>query len=179
MDDNSLIDNILSGQKEYYQQLIERYQNKIYNYVHKILQNRTEAEDITQETFIKAYFALKSFKKEFKFSTWLYKIATNLCWNFLKKNKTINLENSIFERFESQDKSAIEKIEKEDESSVIHESIKKLLPKYRIVITLFYFDGLSLKEISRVLNLPEGTIKTHLYRAKNNLKEIIEEAYEE
>jgi RNA polymerase sigma-70 factor, ECF subfamily len=177
MDENSLIREILAGQKEEFQRLINHYQNKIYNYIYKIIQNRTDAEDITQETFIKAYFGLRSFKKEFKFSTWLYKIATNCCWNFLKKKKPLSLKDEILDLAESQNKNPLQKIVEHDELIIIKKALIQLDPKYKIVIALYYFDELSLKEISQVLNLPEGTVKTHLYRAKNKLKNILEAMY--
>jgi RNA polymerase sigma-70 factor (ECF subfamily) len=144
-----------------------------------MLGNRQEAEDLAQEAFVRAYVNIRSFNITMKFSTWLYRIATNLCIDRLRKKKPdyyLDAEVAGTEGLNmySQIASDMAKPEEEVESLELQETIQveimKLPEKYRSVIVLKYIEELSLKEISEILDLPVGTVKTRIHRGREALR---------
>jgi RNA polymerase sigma-70 factor (ECF subfamily) len=172
--DQELIQLYLKGREEALELLIKKYLKPIYGYVFRFVQNQQDAEDLTQEIFLKMWRNLKKFKKEKNFKSWLFKIAKNTCFDFLRKKKrdlALNLENlDILADFAP---SLIEEVEKENLIEKIKKEIEKLPLKMQKVLDLYYNFGLNFREISEVLGEPVNTIKSRHRRAIYRLKKSI------
>ena len=164
-------------------ELVRRYERPIFSLIYRMVRNRELAEDLAQETFIKALNALESYRPEYKFSSWLFKIANNAAIDHLRKREldTLSLEGSphadtpqlveatalqIGEKAES----ALEAVEHKELGGEIERAIAKLRPEYRTCILLRHVEGRAYEEIAEILNLPLGTVKTYIHRARNELR---------
>ena len=174
------IKQVIKGDQDAFAEIVEIYSNSIYQLGYRMLGNRHEAEDIAQEAFIRAYVNIKSFNQDLKFSTWLFRIATNLCIDRIRKKKPdyyLDAEVSGTDGLTmySQLASNSPLPEKELESLELQESVQKeiikLPEKYRSVIVLKYIEELSLNEISEILDLPLGTVKTRIHRGREALRQ--------
>lgn len=174
------IKQVLKGDQDAFGEIVELYKDKVFQLCYRILGNRQEAEDIAQEAFIRAYVNISSFKTHLKFSTWIYRIATNLCIDRIRKKKPdyyLDAEVPGTEGLNmySQVAAGTDLPEKEFESmelqEVIQAEISKLPEKYRSVIVLKYIEELSLNEISEILDLPLGTVKTRIHRGREALRQ--------
>ncbi|ASS94445.1 MULTISPECIES: RNA polymerase sigma factor SigW [Bacillales] len=173
------INQVLKGDHNAFGEIVEIYKDKVFQICFRMLGNRQEAEDLAQEAFVRAYVNIRSFNIQMKFSTWLYRIATNLCIDRLRKKKPdyyLDAEVAGTEGLNmySQIASDMAKPEEEVESLELQETIQveimKLPEKYRSVIVLKYIEELSLKEISEILDLPVGTVKTRIHRGREALR---------
>lgn len=173
------INQVLKGDHNAFGEIVEIYKDKVFQICFRMLGNRQEAEDLAQEAFVRAYVNIRSFNITMKFSTWLYRIATNLCIDRLRKKKPdyyLDTEVAGTEGLNmySQIASDMAKPEEEVESLELQETIQveimKLPEKYRSVIVLKYIEELSLKEISEILDLPVGTVKTRIHRGREALR---------
>jgi RNA polymerase sigma-70 factor, ECF subfamily len=173
------INQVLKGDHNAFGEIVEIYKDKVFQICFRMLGNRQEAEDLAQEAFVRAYVNIRSFNITMKFSTWLYRIATNLCIDRLRKKKPdyyLDAEVAGTEGLNmySQIASDMAKPEGEVESLELQETIQveimKLPEKYRSVIVLKYIEELSLKEISEILDLPVGTVKTRIHRGREALR---------
>jgi len=177
--DRTLIDSALSGDQSAYKGLMERHRQAIFHIILKIVRDREIAADLMQETFMKAFASLATYRSEFKFSTWLYRIAANTAIDHLRKQRMKML--SIDSPPESADGPiAIEVadnsynpendlINREQRFS-INEAIEALPEKYRVVIIYRHRDDKSYDEIADALSLPVGTVKARIFRARELLK---------
>ena len=183
-EDTNLIKLALQGQEKAYETLLNRYRNLVYTIMIKMVRNPQEAEDLTQEAFMKAFNSLASFNNEFAFSTWLMKIATNNCIDFLRKRKlrtySINepiqykdekIEIEIPDRGPSPEKNLLQ----EESKKMIEEAINLLPERYRYVIILRHKEEKSYEEISEILNLPLGTVKAQIFRAREILNKKVKQ----
>lgn len=177
--DKTLIHLALAGNQKAYGELIRRYQGMIFNLVYRMIGDYVEAEDIVQETFIKAFNALDSFKEKYAFSTWLYKIATNHCIDVLRKRKlnTFSLDTPIqtgegeLRREYSDDSFSPEKtMIYREHTALILQAIESLPPKYQTVINLRHREDKSYEQIAQMLKIPIGTVKARIFRAREMLK---------
>jgi RNA polymerase sigma-70 factor, ECF subfamily len=170
---------VLKGDQDAYGEIVELYKDKVYQISYRMLGNRHEAEDIAQEAFIRAFINIHSFNIDLKFSTWLFRIATNLCIDRIRKKKPdyyldaevagtdgLNMYSQIPSKTDMPEKE-LESLELEE---TIQKEILKLPEKYRTVIVLKYIEELSLIEISEILNLPIGTVKTRIHRGREALR---------
>lgn len=173
------INQVIKGDHNAFGEIVEIYKDKVFQICFRMLGNRQEAEDLAQEAFVRAYVNIRSFNITMKFSTWLYRIATNLCIDRLRKKKPdyyLDAEVAGTEGLNmySQIASDMAKPEEEVESLELQETIQveimKLPEKYRSVIVLRYIEELSLKEISEILDLPVGTVKTRIHRGREALR---------
>lgn len=181
--DNYLLEKIKLGDAQAIVDLINKYKDKVYYLGYRMLGNKEEAEDICQETFIKVYSNLDKYDKEYKFSTWVYKIATNLCIDRIRKNKrTIySLDNNWNSEEDLDWYSTVpdKNLTPEDEvllnekNYLIQQSFNKLPVKYRTIMTLRYIDGLSLQEICDIVDLPITTVKTRLHRGREYMRKSL------
>jgi RNA polymerase sigma-70 factor (ECF subfamily) len=176
---NIRINQVIKGDHNAFGEIVELYKDKVYQICFRMLGNRQEAEDLAQEAFVRAFVNIRSFNIEMKFSTWLYRIATNLCIDRLRKKKPdyyLDAEVTGTEGLNmySQIASDMAMPEEEVESLELQETIQmeimKLPEKYRSVIILKYIEELSLKEISEILDLPVGTVKTRIHRGREALR---------
>lgn len=169
MDEQQIIKQILEGDTEKYRLLLERYQKGLVHHCFTMVNDTEMANDLTQEACIKAYLQLKRYRKEYRFSTWLYKIATNLCLDFLKKRRHISLDD--VPELMSNQLSPQEHAEKNESSLQLHKAVRNLPLKYQTVISLYYWQEQNYEEIAQIMSTPLGTVKTWLKRAKEQLKE--------
>ncbi len=177
-EDSRLIKAALQGDEKAYETLLNKYRNLVFTIMLKMVRNPQEAEDLTQEAFIKAFNSLASFNDEFAFSTWLMKIATNNCIDFLRKRKlkTYSINEPIQykdEQIEVEIPDAGPTPEKQllqsERRQLIEEAIEELPERYRYVILLRHKEEKSYEEISEILNLPLGTVKAQIFRAREFL----------
>ena len=174
------IKQVIKGDQEAFGEIVEIYKNSIFQLCFRMLGNRHEAEDIAQEAFIRAYVNINSFNQDLKFSTWLFRIATNLCIDRMRKKKPDHYLDAEVKGTEgltmySQIPSNTRLPEEELESLELHETVQKeilkLPDKYRSAIVLKYMEELSLNEISEILDLPLGTVKTRIHRGREALRQ--------
>ncbi len=183
-EDMELVVLAQQGNQQSFAKLMERYRDSIYFMVLKMVHNRDDAEDLTQEAFSKAFNSLRNYSAEYAFSTWLFKIATNNCIDFIRKKRlqTTSLDSSTITNEEGESPTIAvadynpnpeQSIIKEQRAARIREVIEKLSPKYKQLIEMRYFDELSYEEIAAQLDLPLGTVKAQLFRAKDLLFNLL------
>ncbi|MEC0348321.1 RNA polymerase sigma factor SigW [Bacillus subtilis] len=173
------IKQVKKGDQNAFADIVDIYKDKIYQICYRMLGNVHEAEDIAQEAFIRAYVNIDSFDINRKFSTWLYRIATNLTIDRIRKKKPdyyLDAEVAGTEGLTMYSQIAADGVLPEDAvvslelSNTIQQKILKLPDKYRTVIVLKYIDELSLIEIGEILNIPVGTVKTRIHRGREALR---------
>lgn len=182
--DADTVRRILEGDKESYAILVEAYGERIVNYLTRMTGSQYEAEDLAQEAFIRAYFALPSYDPQYQFSTWLFKIATNLCINYLKKrNRWVHVDD-----YQDGDGKSVwvlpdtrsygnptTTMDQRELQQQIQGALNQLPDAYRLVVILRHIHGLSYQEIADVTGLPMGTIKSRLGRGRCRLVELLKE----
>ena len=180
-DEKELVERFQNGEQEAFNELVIRYQGKIYNLVYKYVSNSETAKDLSQEIFIKAYRALPNFKRQSAFYSWLYRIAVNLCIDFIRQQKrgqTLSFEDlptggNDEPVFNDVSPLPPNQIETKELGQIIGQAVKQLPPKQQHVFNLRYHDGLQLKEIAAQLDRSEGTIKAHLHHAHKRLQTLL------
>jgi len=181
--DNEIISKVLSGDQQAYAGLVNRYQNYVFTLSLRFTKNREDAEEVSQDIFIKAYRALADFKGNSKFSTWLYTIVNNTCITFLRKKRlqTHSLDKEgVFEVADNQDSGLrANLVEQKSRVAMVNEAIKMLNTDDAEIITLFYKSEQSLDEIAQILGLETNTAKVRLHRARARLKEKMEKYFSE
>lgn len=173
------IKEVIKGDQEAFGEIVELYKDKVFQLCYRMLGNRHEAEDLAQEAFVRAYVNIETFNRSRKFSTWLYRIATNVCIDRLRKKKPdyfLDAEVAgtegltLYSQLAADGKSPDSEVETLELQEQVQEAIMQLSDKYRIVIILRYIDDLSLNEISEVLDMPLGTVKTRIHRGREALR---------
>jgi RNA polymerase sigma-70 factor (ECF subfamily) len=172
--DGDLVAMTLGGRSEAFATLVERYDRAVYHLAYRTLHDVEEARDATQEAFFKAFRSLRTFKPGAKFSTWIFAIAYHGCCDRINRRKHYSGE-ELPERADSALGPEGQVIAL-DEASRLRAAIDALPEKYRTVVTLFHLQGRQYEEIAKVLGLPMGTVKTHLFRAKEQLRRLLGEA---
>jgi RNA polymerase sigma-70 factor (ECF subfamily) len=178
-----LIQRAQKGDQEAFAALVREHQRYVYNLALRVLKNEEEALDLAQETFVRAWTALPNFRGQSRFRTWLYRIATNLCYNRLPGlRRSLNElgDDVIVALPETRvpfDNPAAD-VELRELRTYLHRAIDRLDENYRLLISLRYQDELSYEEIATLLHLPLGTVKTGLFRAREQLRRVLE-SYEE
>ncbi|MAA78662.1 MAG: hypothetical protein CL916_05340 [Deltaproteobacteria bacterium] len=180
--DRELVELTKGGQKKAFEVLIIRWQASIYTLCYRKLSHQEQAEELTQEIFLAAYKNIPSFRNESKFSTWLFQIAINRCKNLhgyrdrRKHGHHEPLEGTHPEKkrdFPDHRPSAIQQIHKKEQSVILQNALNQIDNKYREVLVLFDMQGLPQNEIAIILNLPVGTIKSRIHRARNELAHVL------
>jgi len=167
--DRDLILRARRGDPEAYGDLVSRHQTGVFNVCYRILHNRADAEDLAQETFIRALDRLHTFDLEREFSPWIRRVAANLCLNHIESHKsTAPLDE---ERDEDKTQSPGEQVEVKERSEQIRSALASLPPHYRLVVELRHYQELSYDEIASELNIPLSDVKSHLFRARKLLAE--------
>jgi RNA polymerase sigma factor (sigma-70 family) len=180
-DDDYYIKKTLEGDSNSFSVLVERYQNMVFALALKMLKHREESEEVSQDTFIKVYKSLSKFNGESKFSTWIYRIAYNSCLDRIKKNSKYNNNveiNEITSNEISHTESIFDSLENKERSIIVKQCMDKLPEDERIIIHLFYFEELNLKEIVEIVSMTEGNVKVKLFRARKKLFSIFKESVE-
>jgi RNA polymerase sigma factor (sigma-70 family) len=172
-----------NGDQKAYAELMERYRDSVYFMLLKMVNNKDDADDLTIEAFGKAFKRLNQYAPTYAFSTWLFKIATNNCIDFIRRKKMVVY--SIDKKFENEEGGQttveIKALELNPEEHMVKKQkvimmrgiVEKLKPRYRQLVEMRYFEELSYEEISDKLNLPLGTVKAQLFRAREFLANIM------
>jgi RNA polymerase sigma-70 factor (ECF subfamily) len=179
-----LVEAAKNGSQAAYAELMERYRESVYFTMFKMVKNTDDADDLTIEAFGKAFNRLEQYSPSFAFSTWLFKIASNNCIDFIRKKriKVTSMDTGftrdngeiIYFDARSNTKNPEEAIIQSQKVKMMRNLVSKLKPRYRELVELRYFDELSYEEIAETLNLPLGTVKAQLFRARDFLANMIE-----
>ena len=174
------------GLERAYRELVRRYERPIFSLIYRMVRDRELAEDLAQEAFVKALNAIESYRPEFKFSSWIFKIANNAAIDHLRRREldTLSLEGArdatTSDRVEAtalqigdRGETPLEEIEAREMGSAIERAIASLRPEYRSCILLRHVEDRSYEEIAEILALPLGTVKTYIHRARTELKEAL------
>lgn len=183
-EDYSLVEKAKQGDQQAYTEIMNRYRDPVYYMLLKMVRTDEDAEDLTIEAFSKAFNKIDTYTPDFAFSTWIFKIASNNAIDFLRKKraKTVSLDsgytsdegdNYYFE-IASKGLNPEENTIKSQKHKILHEFVNKLKPRYRKLIELRFFKEYSYEELSEELDLPMGTIKAQLHRAKHLLNEVMQ-----
>lgn len=167
-------------------ELMMRYRRPVYHMIYKMVRNQDDAEDLTIEAFAKAFKNLSKFNPEYTFSTWLFRIATNNCIDFIRKKKlnTFSIHSSMKDdngdsvQFEIKDEKNLNPAEeaiKQQKIDIMRLVVTKLPPKYQVLVTLRYFEELSYDEIATEIDAPLGTVKAQLHRARELLLDLVKD----
>ena len=177
---NLLIEQCLKGQQSSFSELIDKYKNLVFNLAYRMTYNLQDAEDISQEVFIRVYKSLYNFNPNYKFSTWLYQMTLNLCRDRFRKGKipSVSLDSPLNKDDQKDLRSIIPDNQNNPEDIImgveqtnfINDLITSLPLKYREVIILRHLKDLSYDEMSKILNISLGSVKTRLFRARELLK---------
>jgi RNA polymerase sigma-70 factor (ECF subfamily) len=182
--ETQLVKKAKEGDGKAYDELTLLYKDAVYGIIYRMVHNKQESEDLTQEAFIKAYNSINSFNEDYAFSTWLFKIATNNCIDFFRKRKlktysmdqTIKYkDDEIQQEYADEDPTADNIMLADEKSKMIHNAILDLPEKYKTAIILRHQDEKSYEEIAQILDLPLGTVKARIFRAREMLKKSLKD----
>ncbi len=184
--DYKLVQSALQGDQKAYAELMQRYKEGIYFTMHKMVNNKDDAEDLTIEAFGRAFKRLEQYSPAYAFSTWLFRIATNNAIDFIRKRKQMqsvsldvkqdNGSNDLTDSaqlIKSGTPDPEEHLLKKQKIETLREVVNSLKPKYKELVELFYYQEMSYEEIGQQLNLPIGTIKAQLFRAREVLYQVM------
>jgi RNA polymerase sigma-70 factor (ECF subfamily) len=186
--DADLVSLAQEGREAAYRELIRRYERPVFSLIYRMVRDRETAEDLAQDAFIKVLNHIDRYRPEFKLSSWLFKIANNVAIDHLRRRQidTISMDGSPHAstaaeieatQFEiaAQQETALEEMEAREIGSAIERAIAALRPEYRACIMLRHVEGRSYEEIAATLDLPLGTVKTYIHRARHQLREALDD----
>jgi RNA polymerase sigma factor (sigma-70 family) len=181
--DFKLVDRAKNGEEKAYAELMKRYRKPVYHLVLKMVRHNDDAEDLTIEAFAKAFRNLPKFNPEYTFSTWLFRIATNNCIDFIRKKKlnTMSIDSSFKDdngddvgmEIKDVNLNPMEETIKDEKIELIRTIVTKLPAKYQVLVRLRYFQELSYEEIANEIEAPLGTVKAQLHRARELLYDMV------
>ncbi|OGU27405.1 MAG: hypothetical protein A3K13_05080 [Gemmatimonadetes bacterium RIFCSPLOWO2_12_FULL_68_9] len=184
--DQEVVQRARGGQESAYRELLHRYQRPVFSLIYRMVRDRELAEDLAQETFVKVLNALDSYRPEFKFSSWIFKIANNASIDHLRRRQldTLSLDGAPGatspDRVEAtqlqlsdKGETPLQEVEARELGSAIEQAIGKLRPEYRACIVLRHIEDRPYGEIAEILDLPLGTVKTYIHRARAELKDLL------
>ena len=184
--DQDVVRRACGGEEAAYRELLRRYQGPVFSLIYRMVRDRALAEDLAQDTFVKALKALDTYRPEFKFSSWLFKIANNVAIDHLRRRQldTLSLDGGpdavtpqqvagSTPRVVDRGESPLQEVEARELGAAIEQAIGKLRPEYRACIILRHIEDRPYEDIAEILDLPLGTVKTYLHRARAELMEIL------
>ncbi|HET9064599.1 MAG TPA: sigma-70 family RNA polymerase sigma factor [Gemmatimonadales bacterium] len=190
--DQEVVRHAVLGREVAYQELMRRYQRPVFSLIYRMVRNRELAEDLTQETFIKVLGAIESYRPEYRFSSWIFKIANNASIDQLRRRAldTLSLDGSPHAetpdaieatslQIRDATESPLDEVANRELGAQIEEAIGQLRPEYRSCILLRHVEGRPYEEIAEILDLPLGTVKTYIHRARNELRILLADLHEE
>ena len=190
--DQEVVRHAVAGREAAYRELIRRYQRPVFSLVYRMVRDRELAEDLTQETFVKVLNAIDSYRPEYRFSSWIFKIANNASIDHLRRRglDTLSLDGSphaeTAEAIEATTlqlgdtaESPLEEVANRELGDQIEAAINTLRPEYRSCIILRHIEGRPYEEIAEILELPQGTVKTYIHRARNELRILLADTRED
>jgi RNA polymerase sigma-70 factor (ECF subfamily) len=176
VNDQHYINQVLKGDPYAFAALVDRYKNMVYTLTLRMIKSREEAEELSQDTFMKAYRSLDKFREESKFSTWLYKIAYNTCLDRIKKNKrqqyTIAIDEYTEQEFAALS-NIFDAIEDKERKQMLQDCLDLLPGGDSFLLTLFYFEEQSVKEIAKITGDTSSHIKVKLFRSRKKLAAVL------
>lgn len=178
-EEQQLIRQAAEGQEQAFEQLVLRHQKGIYNLTLRMTGNQDDAYDLTQESFLRAWKSLAAFQFESSFSTWLYRIATNLCIDFLRRQKRGKVISLQMMEDESEQPLPLpdpkpgpeQQVLEQENRETVAGALQELEPEYRMALTMRVIDGLSYQEIAAALEIKEGTVKSRIARAREKMRQ--------
>jgi len=184
--DQEVVQRARGGEEAAYRELLRRYQGPVFSLIYRMVRDRALAEDLAQDTFVKALNALDTYRSEFKFSSWLFKIANNVAIDYLRRRQldTLSLDggpNALTSqevaqttpRVVDRGETPLQEVEARELGAAIEQAIGKLRPEYRACIILRHIEDRPYEDIAEILDLPLGTVKTYLHRARAELMDIL------
>jgi len=186
LSDQEVVELARAGREAAYRELLHRYERPVFSLIYRMVRDRAASEDLAQETFIKVLNALETYRPEYKFSSWIFKIANNAAIDHLRRREvnTLSLDGSPTARtaeeveataLQASDRgpSPLADLESRELGSAIEQAIAKLRPEYRACILLRHVEGRAYEEIAEALDLPLGTVKTYIHRARLELRDLL------
>jgi RNA polymerase sigma-70 factor (ECF subfamily) len=177
--DTWYIERVLKGDTQYFSYFVEKYKDIVYSIAFKVLRNREDAEEMAQESFVKAFKSLHTFKGDAKFSTWLYRITYNNCISELRKKKMKFVSTDDVQISDEAEEMNLDGIPAENRSKYVKAALEKLPEDEYTLILLYYFEDKSVEEISKITRLSESNAKVKLFRARKKLYTILNEMLKE
>ncbi|MBI4545765.1 MAG: sigma-70 family RNA polymerase sigma factor [Gemmatimonadetes bacterium] len=190
LSDQDVVARARTGQEAAFRELIGRYERPVFSLIYRLVRNREQAEDLAQDTFIKVLNALERYDPSYKFSSWIFKIAHNTAIDHLRRKEvdTLSLEGSPHaETAEALDASTLtavaagptpeEHAASQELGAEIERAIARLRPEYRTAIVLWHVEGRPYEEIAQIMDVPLGTVKTYIHRARNELRKRLGHLY--
>ncbi|MCB9030315.1 MAG: sigma-70 family RNA polymerase sigma factor [Deltaproteobacteria bacterium] len=184
--EKTLVARATNGDRDAFRILVEKYQSRIYSMVYGIVRSKEDAEDLVQESFVKAYFSLKKFRGDSSFYTWLYRIAYNMTIDFKRKmgrrdgvisdvedDVALAIQSSGLEQGSSQN--PLDVVQRKQTAAMINQALSTLSEEHRVAVTLREIDGLSYSEIADVLGVSKGTVMSRIHYAKKGLQKALAE----
>lgn len=179
--DDIIINQIIAGDSSAFAVLVDRYKDLVFTLALRMLKNREEAEEVSQDTFIKVYKSLHKFKGDSKFSTWIYKVAYNSCLDQIKKNKkhqnNVEINEFTHHKIKTLD-NAFDALVDKERNQLIQDCLNLLPSEDNFLLTLYYFEEQSLDEIANVVGLTPNNVKVKLFRSRKKLASILSERLE-
>ena len=174
--DQPLIDRTLNGDMEAFTVLVDRYKYMVFTLAMRMVKNRQESEEIAQDVFLKAYNGLKGFKGGAKFSTWVYKIAYYRSLDYIKKAgrsiETVSID-ALYDKYLGEEENVVSRLEQSEQSETIKDTLRLLPGDDGVLITLHYYEELTIREISGILGVNENNVKVKLFRARKRLMHLL------
>jgi RNA polymerase sigma-70 factor (ECF subfamily) len=182
-DDAQLIDEALAGQSVAFGRLVTKYQDRLYNALVHVIGSAEEAHDVVQDAFVQAFLKLDSFHRSAAFYTWLYRIAFNLAVSrFRKSRPTVSVDRArelCGQEIASRDPPPTERLERQERAEQVRAALSALDENHRAVLVLREIDGCCYESIAEILNLPLGTVRSRLHRARMELRELLKDVVQE
>jgi RNA polymerase sigma-70 factor (ECF subfamily) len=169
--DELIVEACLSGERKAFEVLVERYEKKLYNAAYRVLGDSDDAMEATQSAFVKAYERLGSFDTSLRFFPWMYRILINESLTIVGRRKRFD---ELDSRVPAPGRSPEEKYGDEEIARHLQSAVRQLKPGYRVVVALRHYQGFSYKEIGEILHIPEKTVKSRLFTARQQLKGLLE-----
>jgi RNA polymerase sigma-70 factor (ECF subfamily) len=171
-DDVQLVQASQQGDQDAFSFLMQRHQRRVFNLSLRMLQDYEDANEITQEAFLAAWQGLPAFRSEARFSTWLYRIAYHCCLRQIERRKREKIQHLVIQAEPFLEEKQVEDLlELRDQQTAVREQMEQLPTRYRVVLILRHLQEMTYEEMADILSMPVGTVKTHLFRARNLLKE--------
>ncbi|MFI5207110.1 MAG: RNA polymerase sigma factor [Gemmatimonadales bacterium] len=187
LSDQEVVALARAGKEAAYRELLRRYERPVFSLIYRMVRDRALAEDLAQDSFVKVLNALESYRPEYKFSSWVFKIANNVAIDQLRRREldTLSLDGAPHARTRDEveatalqavdrTETPLAELESRELGSRIEQAIARLRPEYRSCILLRHVEGRSYEEIAETLDLPLGTVKTYIHRARHELREYLE-----
>ena len=177
--EQQVIEAVLAGDTDRFEKLVRRYQKPIINFIFRMVGNYEDAAELSQDVFIKAYSSLASYDSSYRFSTWLFRIATNRAIDFLRKKRVpvVSMEGpdeDTTPQYSDEGPSPLDEIETDRVKVLLSDAIQQLPPDYREVIVLYHVNEVSYEQIATITGLPLGTVKNRIFRARQMMRRILE-----